>query len=162
LLGLSDRLGTIENGKIANLVLSDKPYFDEKSKVRYVFVDGRMYKYDPKNEPKTDAKGKTEITGTWAVTTETPAGKSEESLTFKKEGSNYTGSISGGSLPEAVTLEMVEVANNTLKYSYTVHMGGQTFKVDVEATIEGNSFKGNATVGQFGIYPVEGKKDPNR
>lgn len=160
ILGLSDRLGTIENGKIANLVLSDKPYFDDKSKVRYVFVDGIMYKYDPKDQPKTDARGNIEITGTWAVTTETPAGKSEESLTFKKEGSTHTGSITGGRLPEAVTLEVVELTGSTLKYSYTVQMGGQTFKVDVEAHVEGNTFKGTATVGQYGIYPVEGKKDP--
>jgi hypothetical protein len=40
LLGLSDRLGSVDNGKIANLVISDKPYFNEKAKVRYVFVEG--------------------------------------------------------------------------------------------------------------------------
>jgi imidazolonepropionase-like amidohydrolase len=56
LLGLSDRLGTIDAGKIANLVVSDKPYFNEKSKVRYVFVDGVMYKLDVKDAKKDDAK----------------------------------------------------------------------------------------------------------
>lgn len=56
LLGLSDRLGTIDAGKIANLVVSDKPYFNEKSKVRYVFVDGVMYKLDGKDAKKDDSK----------------------------------------------------------------------------------------------------------
>lgn len=56
LLGLSDRLGSIDAGKIANLVISDKPYFNEKAKVRYVFVDGTLYKVDGKDAKKDDAK----------------------------------------------------------------------------------------------------------
>lgn len=162
LLGLSDRLGTVDNGKIASLVLSDKPYFNEKAKVRYVFVDGTMYKYDVKETPKADANGKAEITGTWSVTTQTPQGKSEETVTFKKDGINYSGSIAGGRLSQAVTLDAVELTGTALKYSYTVQVGGQTFKVDVDATVEGSTYKGAATVGQYGSFPVEGKKDPNR
>jgi imidazolonepropionase-like amidohydrolase len=162
LLGLSDRLGTIDNGKIASLVLSDKPYFDEKAKVRYVFVDGTMYKYDVKETPKADPNAKAEISGTWSVTTETPQGRSEESITFKKDGNKYSGSITGGRLPQAVALDMVELTGNALKYSYTVQLGGQTFKVDVDATIDGTTYKGAATVGQYGSFPVEAKKDPNR
>jgi len=56
LLGLSDRIGTIDNGKMANLVVSYKPYFNEKSKVRYVFVDGVLYKLN--EEAKKDDKAK--------------------------------------------------------------------------------------------------------
>jgi imidazolonepropionase-like amidohydrolase len=162
LLGLSDRLGTVDNGKIASLVLSDKPYFNEKAKVRYVFVDGTMYKYDVRETPKADPNARVEITGTWTVTTETPQGKSEETVTFKKDGSNYSGSITGGRLSQAVSLDAVELTGTALKYSYTVQLGGQTFKVDVDATVEGNAYKGAATVGQYGSFPVEGKKDPNR
>ena len=162
LLGLSDRLGTVDNGKIANLVLTDKPYFNEKSKVRFVFVDGTLYKYDPREAAKKEAAKAVEIAGNWIVTTETPQGKTESTVTFKQEGKNYSGSVSGGSLPQAVTLEGIELNGNALKYSYTVEMGGQTLKVDVSATVEGSSFKGTAAVGNTGNFPVEGKKDPNR
>jgi hypothetical protein len=63
LLGLSDRLGSVDNGKIANLVISDKPYFNEKAKVRYVFVEGTMYQFEVKkkskeNKDKDDASSK--------------------------------------------------------------------------------------------------------
>lgn len=42
--GLSDRLGSIEKGKIANIVISKGDIFDEKSTVQYVFIDGREYR----------------------------------------------------------------------------------------------------------------------
>jgi imidazolonepropionase-like amidohydrolase len=161
LLGLADRMGTVESGKIANLVLSDKSYFHEKAKVRYVFVDGVMYRYDAKETPKADPNVKVDVAGTWSVTAETPQGKNESTLSVKKDGNGYSGSVSGGRLPQAVSLETIELNGNVLKYSYTVDMGGQSFKVDVEATVDGNTFKGTATAGTFGNFPVEGKKEPN-
>lgn len=43
ILGVSDRLGSIEPGKIANLVVADGDLFGEKTKVKHVFVDGRHF-----------------------------------------------------------------------------------------------------------------------
>lgn len=56
ILGLSKLMGTVEEGKIANLVITDKPYFDEKSNVRYVFVDGKMYEYEVKKKKPSKAQ----------------------------------------------------------------------------------------------------------
>jgi imidazolonepropionase-like amidohydrolase len=39
--GVQDRLGSIEKGKIANLVVTDGDLFEERTKVVKVFVDGR-------------------------------------------------------------------------------------------------------------------------
>jgi len=47
--GVADRLGSIEKGKIANLVVTDGELFQEKTKVKYIFVDGA--KYEPTPEP---------------------------------------------------------------------------------------------------------------
>ena len=47
--GVADRLGSIEPGKIANLVVTKGDLFDEKTKVQFVFVDG--LKYEPVPEP---------------------------------------------------------------------------------------------------------------
>jgi imidazolonepropionase-like amidohydrolase len=58
-LGLSDRLGTIDNGKIANLVISRRPYFDDKSKLLYVFIAGKLFKIEaPANEKAEGDKKK--------------------------------------------------------------------------------------------------------
>ncbi|HXW54875.1 MAG TPA: amidohydrolase family protein [Candidatus Cybelea sp.] len=44
ILGVADRLGSIEQGKIANLIISDGDIFAEKTKIKDVFVDGRRYR----------------------------------------------------------------------------------------------------------------------
>ncbi|MGA7552456.1 MAG: amidohydrolase family protein [Candidatus Acidiferrales bacterium] len=43
ILGLSDRMGSIAPGKIANLVVTDGDIFGEKTKVKNVFVDGKWF-----------------------------------------------------------------------------------------------------------------------
>ena len=43
ILGLSDRMGSIATGKIANLVVTDGDIFAEKTKVKDVFVDGNWF-----------------------------------------------------------------------------------------------------------------------
>ncbi|MBV9404652.1 MAG: amidohydrolase family protein [Acidobacteriaceae bacterium] len=41
--GVSDRLGSIDKGKIANLVVMRGDAFEEKTTIDYVFVDGRQF-----------------------------------------------------------------------------------------------------------------------
>lgn len=45
--GVGERLGTIEKGKIANLVVTDGDLFEEKTKITRVFVDGRSVALAP-------------------------------------------------------------------------------------------------------------------
>jgi imidazolonepropionase-like amidohydrolase len=41
--GVADRLGSLEAGKIANLVVTSGPLFDEKTTITHVFVDGTRF-----------------------------------------------------------------------------------------------------------------------
>ena len=61
MLGLSDRLGSLEPGKIANLVVSRGDLFTEKNaEVHIVWVDGQPY--------ETEAAGRIDLRGTWKLT----------------------------------------------------------------------------------------------
>ena len=42
--GVSDRLGSLDKGKIANLVVMRGEAFDDKSSIEYVFVDGEQFR----------------------------------------------------------------------------------------------------------------------
>ena len=160
--GLSDRLGTLDNGKIANLVISDKPYFNEKSKVRYVFVEGVLYKQELSEAKKADANAKVEIEGTWSVTIETPEKKAQNTLTIKKDGTMYSGTISGGQLPNLPeNLNSVVLEGNVLKITYSVSIDGKNMDMKMEVIIDGSSFKGNISVPATSeSFPVTGKKEP--
>jgi imidazolonepropionase-like amidohydrolase len=160
LLGLSDRMGSVDNGKMANLVITDKSYFDEKAKVRYVFVDGVMYKMEAKETKKSDPNAKVELEGTWSTVTQTPQGNNEGKLIFKKEGSGYTGTASGGRMAAPVDLKDVTLDGTSLSFNYTVTFGGNTVRVEVTATVDGDTFKGTSNVGTFGSFVVEGTKNP--
>ena len=58
ILGLSDRLGSIAPGKIANLVVTDGDIFNEKTKVKHVFVDGRWYQNPRAEKPPAGKIGR--------------------------------------------------------------------------------------------------------
>jgi imidazolonepropionase-like amidohydrolase len=51
MLGVADRMGSIERGKIANLVVADGDIFSEKTKIRDVFVDGMRYEIHADTSP---------------------------------------------------------------------------------------------------------------
>jgi imidazolonepropionase-like amidohydrolase len=52
ILGVGKRLGSIEPGKIANLVVTEGDIFNEKTKVKKVFVDGRYFEVHPEAAPE--------------------------------------------------------------------------------------------------------------
>lgn len=41
--GVADRLGSLETGKIANVIVTSGPLFDEKTTIEHVFVDGARF-----------------------------------------------------------------------------------------------------------------------
>ena len=44
--GAGDRLGTLEKGRIANLLVTEGDIFDNAMRIRHVFVDGRTVSID--------------------------------------------------------------------------------------------------------------------
>ncbi|HEY2548701.1 MAG TPA: amidohydrolase family protein, partial [Candidatus Acidoferrum sp.] len=55
--GVADRLGSIETGKIANMIVTDGDIFEEKTKIKMVFVDGKRFETHEPEKPKDPPKG---------------------------------------------------------------------------------------------------------
>ncbi len=68
-LGLQDRIGTVEAGKLANLLVVEGDLFVEKPKIREVWVEGTRY------EVKDSKPAEIEPAGTWELTVKTPTGR---------------------------------------------------------------------------------------
>jgi imidazolonepropionase-like amidohydrolase len=52
--GAGERLGTLQTGRIANVIVTDGDLFDDKTRIRHVFVDGRSV---PLEERQPDERG---------------------------------------------------------------------------------------------------------
>jgi imidazolonepropionase-like amidohydrolase len=94
IFGVERQLGSLERGKIANVVVSDKPLFEKDAKVTRVFVDGREVRL-PKDEKKSDTAATSPIDGTWALTVRAPQGSVSIQITLDAEDGQLTGTFSG-------------------------------------------------------------------
>lgn len=94
IFGIDRQLGTLERGKIANLVVSDKPLFEKTSKVTRVFIDGREM-HLPADDKKAAATPAAPIDGTWSLTIRAPQGNVAISVTLKAAEGKLTGTFSG-------------------------------------------------------------------
>jgi len=79
MLGVADRMGTVEAGRLANLVVTDGGLFDRYSKIRAVWIEGRRIETEPKKgEP---------VEGTWALTQVLPPGPRKFTFTVDRRDS---------------------------------------------------------------------------
>ncbi|HEX6848457.1 MAG TPA: amidohydrolase family protein [Chitinophagaceae bacterium] len=84
LLGIYDKVGSLDEGKIANFIITSGPVFNEKSVIIQNWIQGE--KYSVKEEAWTN------IAGTYKLTVNTPAGAENYTLDVK---SNNSASVYG-------------------------------------------------------------------
>jgi len=143
IFGVADRLGSIENGKIANLVVTDGDLFEEKTKIKMVFVDGRRFEAHEPEKPKDPPKG--DITGKWKLSYTTPEGLEESTadLTMDKDGT-----ISGSLTSHRGTANIISGYLSGDKFSFTINIVLEEGATDVTftGTFDGSSMKGSIAV----------------
>jgi len=163
ILGVGDRLGSIEPGKIANLVVADGDLFKEKTKIKMTFVDGRRYEV---HEPGRPAEPPTiQLTGKWKLTVNAPHGVQEATadLTMAPDGT-LAGSVTGVSGEIMGSMGTVSISDGWVsgnKFSFTVSLSsveGSSMDVIFSGTLEADQMKGTASGGGVsadftGIHP---------
>ena len=141
IFGVADVLGSIEKGKIANLVVTDGDLFDKKSKVKMVFVDGRKFEVREPLRPSEPPKG--DLSGKWKITTTTPEGQEEltADLSMEADGT-LTGTVNS---PTRGTGSVFSGYVSEDKFSFTINLPVEGSPTDVQftGTFEGNSMKGS-------------------
>lgn len=162
MLGVSDALGSVEQGKIANLVVTDKPYFEEKSNVRYVFVDGNKYEYEAKKPAKKgDPNAKVKVAGKWSFSFEAMGQNMEGILDLVDKGGDISGTITNTAMDSNSTIESAALDGNALSFSIKIDGGGQEVTVEYNLVIDGDSIEGTVSAGQFGTFDLEGERISN-
>jgi imidazolonepropionase-like amidohydrolase len=144
ILGVADRLGSIEPGKIANLIVADGDLFSEKTKLKMVFVDGAKFEVkEPARPAETPAAN---LTGTWNLTVQTPEGPQQgiATLTMASDGT-LTGSVSA--TPGTASVEKGWVSGNKFSFTITMDLGEGPVPLTFSGTVEGNSMTGTMSLG---------------
>lgn len=164
MLGLSDIMGTVEKGKIANLVVTDQPYFAKGANIRYVFVDGMPSEYEVKKKKKKkpgDPDAKVMAAGEWNLEIDVPMEQmATPTLTITDEDGSLSGKLVSGMGTNDISNMSLEGDN--LTFSYTTEGGGQTVTVSFDLTIDGDSLEGSMSAGSFGSFDVEGSREPKK
>lgn len=161
MLGLSDMMGTIEPGKMGNVFVTDKPYFEEKSNVRYVFVDGKMYEYEARSAKAGDPNATAKPSGNWSYTIDIPQQQTNGILALKDEGGNISGTMSNSTTNQSTPINNPVLSGNILTFSTNIDYGGQILTLSYELIIEGDSFEGSVSIADFGTFDIEGERNPN-
>ena len=146
IFGVADRLGSIETGKIANLVVTDGDVFEEKTKIKTVFVDGHRFETHEPEKPKDPPKG--DISGKWKLSYTTPEGPEESTadLTMEKDGT-ISGTVTGKRGTSSVLNGYLSVD----KFSFTINilLDGTPTDVNFSGTFDGMTLKGTISVPGF-------------
>ena len=154
IFGVDDRLGSIEVGKIANLVLASDLPWAEGVEVDSVFVDGRRYAERKKDEPSDPPAS--DVSGTWKMTMQSPRGEREMSaeLTMAEDGK-----VSGKLESERGELSIDDgrMSGSTLSFTVSQSAGGRSFEATYRLEVEGEELAGNMSAGPMSME-VQGSR----
>lgn len=166
MLGLERVLGTVEKGKLANLVITTDSLFKKTAEVKHVFVDGYLFQYETNGESnESDKSKKNDLTGAWDYETVTPQGSSSGLMTIKNEDGKYSGTITfddpEGSGSKSADLSNIKVSGKTLEFQFNVDVQGMSISVSVSGEVSGNEYEGKLTIPDFGSVPFTASKSPD-
>ncbi len=133
LLGMDDKLGTIEQGKIANIVVTDGDIFSSKTNIKDVWVDGHRF--------EVEAVPEVDVRGTWSVSVVNP--EFEGTIEIKGAPERLSGTI---------TFDEKEVELKPVQYDMqrlTVTFPGDSINIDgrilMSATVTQEEMFGSGT-----------------
>ena len=156
IFGVADRLGSIEKGKIANLIIADGDLFNEKTKIKAVFVDGTHFEIREPEKPKDPPKG--DLTGKWKLSYTTPEGSEESTLDLSMASD---GALSGSISSPRGNANLISGYLSGDKFSFTINIPIEGSPTDVlfSGTFDGTTIKGSISVNGLDI-DFTGTKPP--
>ncbi|MDK1023153.1 MAG: hypothetical protein QGD92_02855 [Gammaproteobacteria bacterium] len=93
--------------------------------------------------------------GTWNITTNSPMGSQDGTLSLTEEGSSLTGKMSGPQGDIDITEGTVDGNNLTWKAQVTSPMA---ITLEVSASVDGDSISGDIKLGSFGNATFTGSR----
>ena len=167
ILGAGDQLGTIEVGKIANVVVASGDLLAKDTRVRHVFIDGDEIELKKPDSPPAQIGGTgggpgaatgpaLDPSGTWSLMIQSPQGEIGAQLTLTKTGEQITGTL--GTPMGSAAINSGRIEGNRMRLTATIDMGGQSIEAIINGTIEGDSIQGAIVMGAMGSFDFTGSR----
>jgi imidazolonepropionase-like amidohydrolase len=153
-LGVDKTLGSIEAGKIANLVMVKGDLFDKDAAVKNVFVDGKVFE-QPKKPERPAGGGNPggaapRVGGTWNLNIDVPGQPTTATLILEQSGQNLTGNLGSALFPPTPISDGKTTATG-FTFSTTVNVGGTDISITFDGRVTGNAVEGTIDTPQGAI-----------
>jgi imidazolonepropionase-like amidohydrolase len=162
ILGVGDRLGSIETGKIANLTITRGDLFDRSTRITNVFIDGRPVELRPVTTPPAGGatgggEARISMAGTWAINVDVSGQSLPGTMIVRQEGNSLSGSVSS----QLGTSEFSggALTGNTFSFVSNATIQGQAVQLSFSGTVTGDTFTGTVQ-SELGSYGVTGTRQP--
>lgn len=181
ILGINDRLGSVETGKVANLTVVKGDLFGTDRAVTNVFVDGRPFEQKPAERPQgggrrgggggpgpggppggapaatTTSPALPQVGGNFSINIDVPGQPLTGTLAMTQQGAVLNGSMQTqlGTTP----IKDGKVTADGFSFAATVEFGGSTIEIFVKGTVNGNQVTGTIDSPQ-GTVPFTGTRNP--
>jgi imidazolonepropionase-like amidohydrolase len=149
LLGITPVAGTLEPGKMANLVVVEGELFVDKPKIRQLWIDGQRLEIKESKPPEVDP------VGTWELTV--VAGGQQIPVTLRVGGELEALSGSIGAQGQFLPLTEIEVSGSTLNLSFDSTPFGMPGEISMSLDIEAETADGKGQAPQ-GPFTVSGNR----
>ncbi len=173
ILGVDNRLGSIEAGKIANLTVSRGDILAKDKTITHVFVDGKLFEQkerartpggnrggggaQPTTGEAAQPNALAQVGGNYSITVEVPGQPLQGTLTLTQQDAIITGTLQTplGTVP----IKDGKVTADGFSFSASVEFGGSTVELVASGRVTGNQISGTMTTPQ-GTVPFNGTKNP--
>ena len=166
--GLGEALGSIEVGKIANLVVTEGGgILSDSAKVRAVFIDGMRYEVIAAPAAAAGGRGggaggegaAAQVGGAWRLTIDSPQGAQVVTFTVTQSGSSFSGRMAGMPTGDVDVSDGI-VAGKSVSWSLALSFGGQAITLAFSGEVDGGKMSGTVGLGPMGNANFSGDKLP--
>lgn len=165
ILGVADRLGSIEKGKIANVVVVRGDVFGGDRFVNRIFVDGKLF--EPKEPPArregprgagaTSAPAVATVAGNYSINIDIPGQPMTGTLALVQQGAVLTGTLT--TQIGVMQVKDGKVTAEGFSFSGSIEFGGTQMEIVVKGSVSGTQISGTIDSPQ-GTVPFSGTRNP--
>jgi len=148
---------TVGSGMAANFIVTDGPLFDEKTGIRYTFVEGELERGRNPRAAGGEAPS-VDVSGGWDASLNVQGMEMSFVMTLTQEGSSFSGSMSSGDMGDS-QIENGSVSGNSLSFTIVFSMGTESMEIESSATVTGDRMTGSGS-GPMGSFTFNATRNP--